>query len=211
MFSIRPKSARRAYDRARFLGHEIQQRTDLLGVAGKHFVEWLLLVLEKMEPRTLPADADSHLFLDLYGRESDEIARILKHGVNSLPLDSLRMKRIHTIIVDMMHREMDATERVLSVLDRNTPEVSASRVEFSASKKRILRHDSRGGTFAETTVALLSARTAVSECLGRLPLEACNPEHAENTRETAKRIMVNMVEYSGSCINQLIEHAGYGR
>ncbi|WP_437977546.1 hypothetical protein WMF11_11885 [Sorangium sp. So ce295] len=62
--------ARRSFDRARFLGRELERHEGELGAAGKRFVAWLRQTLDAFDPCPAPEDSDAHLLLDLYDREA---------------------------------------------------------------------------------------------------------------------------------------------
>ncbi|KYF54470.1 hypothetical protein BE08_35920 [Sorangium cellulosum] len=70
--------ARRAFDRARFLGRELERHERELGAAGKRFVAWLRQTLDAFDPCPAPEGSDAHLLLDLHDREAasprDELA-----------------------------------------------------------------------------------------------------------------------------------------
>lgn len=66
--------SRRALDRARYLAEQLKNKCwDELGFAGKRLVDWLIAVLDSLDPYPPPAGAFLHLVLDLYLREAREV------------------------------------------------------------------------------------------------------------------------------------------
>ncbi len=70
----------RAAARARYLGRQLRAQTecwDLLGPVGRGLTDWLLSLMDVLEPAPAPEGATLHLYLDLYRRETDRVERIL--------------------------------------------------------------------------------------------------------------------------------------
>ena len=66
--------SRRAIDRARYLGEQLQSTTwPELGLAGRHMTHWLLDVLDALDTQRRPGGATLHLLLDLYERQSRKL------------------------------------------------------------------------------------------------------------------------------------------
>ncbi len=68
--------SRKAFERARYLGEKLQ--TDCspeLGLAGRHMVDWLMSVLDYLDPTPPPAGATLHLMLDRYIMEAARLQR----------------------------------------------------------------------------------------------------------------------------------------
>lgn len=65
--------ARRALDRAHYLGHTIARCSNRLGAAGQALLIWLTNTLRDIDPSPPVPGAYLHLVLDLYQRETEQI------------------------------------------------------------------------------------------------------------------------------------------
>ena len=67
-----------AFERAHYLGEKLKEECwDSVGPAGKRFAEWLLSVLEYLNPAPPPNGAYIHLYLDHYQKEGRRVAAAL--------------------------------------------------------------------------------------------------------------------------------------
>ncbi|NML43200.1 hypothetical protein HHL11_05520 [Ramlibacter sp. G-1-2-2] len=72
-------SSRKALDRARYLGEELHtQCASHLGLAGLRMRDWLMTILEHLDPAPPPRGAYVHLMLDLYVREANRMEMLLR-------------------------------------------------------------------------------------------------------------------------------------
>jgi predicted O-methyltransferase YrrM len=70
--------SRKALDRARYLGEKLKdQCRSHLGLAGMRMREWLMKILDNLDPASPPEGAYIHLLLDLYTREANRIEGVL--------------------------------------------------------------------------------------------------------------------------------------
>lgn len=66
--------SRKALDRARYLGEKLKEVcASQLGLAGERLRQWLMAILDHLDPTPPPAGAYMHLVLDLFVREGNRI------------------------------------------------------------------------------------------------------------------------------------------
>lgn len=71
--------SRKALDRARYLGEKLQEQCSThLGAAGLRMRDWLMTVLDHLDPAPPPRGATAHLLLDLYVREANRVESVLR-------------------------------------------------------------------------------------------------------------------------------------
>jgi predicted O-methyltransferase YrrM len=100
-----------ALERAHYLGEKLMGECwNHLGPAGQRMTEWLMAVLEFLNPSPPPKAARVHLCLDLYAREANQVAAALRKS-ESLP--STLPERLIPLAV----AEVDDARRVLSAID----------------------------------------------------------------------------------------------
>ena len=76
-------NSRRAMERAHFLGEKIKELCwDELGLAGKRLIEWLISVLNALDPHPPPKGAFIHLLLDRYRGEAQMAERNAQSLIN---------------------------------------------------------------------------------------------------------------------------------
>lgn len=72
-------TSRKALDRARYLGEQLQaQCSSHLGPAGLRMRDWLMTMLDHLDPAPPPRGAYAHLLLDLYVREANRMESLLQ-------------------------------------------------------------------------------------------------------------------------------------
>ena len=102
--------SRKALERARYLGEQLQDKcSEELGLAGKRFLNWLMSVLDFLDPAPPPKGAYVHLLLDLYQREANRVDAVLKEGGSSS--SSLARK-----LRPAAEEEVENARRVLSAI-----------------------------------------------------------------------------------------------
>ncbi|HEY1248209.1 MAG TPA: class I SAM-dependent methyltransferase, partial [Nitrososphaera sp.] len=99
-----------ALERAHYLGEKLKEQFwDELGPAGKSLADWLISALEFLDPNPPPKDAYIHLYLDLYKKETNQIASALSE--NHVVQSSLAPR-----LIPLAKQEVEDTRRVLSVI-----------------------------------------------------------------------------------------------
>lgn len=82
-------NSRKAMERAHFLGEKIKESCwDELGLAGKRLIEWLISVLNVLDPDPPPKGAYIHLLLDRYRGEAQMAERKAQSLINRCGLES---------------------------------------------------------------------------------------------------------------------------
>lgn len=77
----------RARTRARFLATQLMtqpQCRTTLGTTGQKLTQWLLSLLDLLDPNPVPDGSTRHLYLDLYARETARLRRTLAEGTTLL-------------------------------------------------------------------------------------------------------------------------------
>ncbi|WP_438026094.1 hypothetical protein [Sorangium sp. So ce233] len=106
--------ARRSFDRARFLGRELERHEGELGAAGKRFVAWLRQTLDGFDPCPAAEGSDAHLLLDLYDREAASLRDELAAGGAPPPSVARAVDAITA-------REVTKAREVLAALGEEPP------------------------------------------------------------------------------------------
>ncbi len=85
-------SSKKAAERAHYLGDQLKQGCwEDLGIGGQNLADWLISVLQVLDPSPPPSDAYLHLCLDLYEREAREVAAALRGTVRHFAGTCLRL------------------------------------------------------------------------------------------------------------------------
>jgi hypothetical protein len=114
--------SRRAMGRAHYLGEKLKESCwQELGVAGKRLVEWLISVLDALDPSPPPPGAYMHLLLDRYQREAKKVEFVLRNTVSDsvsreTPVSSEIRQQLRTLIKD----EVKSTRVVLAAINAGT-------------------------------------------------------------------------------------------
>ena len=103
--------SRKALDRAHYLGEQIRQLCwQKLGLAGKRFIDWLISVLDVLDPAPPPENSYIHLLVDLYQRDTHKIEDLLrKADFVKVPSD------LSKELIDVIDNEVKSTRSLLSV------------------------------------------------------------------------------------------------
>jgi predicted O-methyltransferase YrrM len=100
--------SRKALERARYLGEKLKELcSEELGVAGKRLRDWLMSVLDFLDPSPPPKGAYIHLLLDLYQKEANIVETVFRHG------EAARAS-ISPLLTPVVKAEVESTRRVLS-------------------------------------------------------------------------------------------------
>ncbi len=103
--------SRKALERAHYLGEKLKELCwDELGLAGKRLLDWLISVLDFLDPSPPPKGAYIHLLLDLYQREANKVDSVLKQSksvLSTLPRE----------LMPVVKEEVESTRRVLSAIN----------------------------------------------------------------------------------------------
>lgn len=119
--------SRKAFARAWYLGERLKSDCGrVLGVAGHRLVEWLMSILEALEPSPPAPGADLHLVLDLYQREARKVDFTLKTAAPGSP-------SLAEVLGPMAKEEVETTRRVLTAVDaeRQLEELDAALGAFT--------------------------------------------------------------------------------
>jgi hypothetical protein len=100
------QSARRSFDRARYLADELSG-SDELGAAGKAFLKWLSEIITDLDSNPWPVGTCTHLLLDRYSRECGELDDVVTRALATKDRDTVLE------VAEMLHREVIAAEQVL--------------------------------------------------------------------------------------------------
>jgi hypothetical protein len=113
-------SSRRAMERAHFLGEQIKESCwDELGLAGKRLIEWLISVLNALDPDPPPKGAYIYLLLDRYRGEAqmaERKAQSLSNGCgreSKMPISPDFVQQLRNLV----KREVDSARSALSAVD----------------------------------------------------------------------------------------------
>ncbi len=103
--------SRKALDRAHYLGGQIKELCwQELGLAGRQLIDWLLAVLEVLDPAPPPQGSRIHLLLDLYRRDANKVEALLgREDITAYP-DLL------ADLTRLMEDEVKSARRVLCSL-----------------------------------------------------------------------------------------------
>lgn len=125
------RGSRRAIDRARYLGEQLLTTIwPELGMTGRHMTQWLLGALDALDTQRRPAGATLHLLLDLYQRQSRQLAAFL---MRQPPPDGETLAR-------QVAYELAMTREALHMLDRELPPASlAQEQHWPQARQRILQ------------------------------------------------------------------------
>jgi predicted O-methyltransferase YrrM len=103
--------SRKAMERARYLGEKLGELcADELGVAGKRLLDWLMTVLNHLDPAPPPRGAYIHLLLDLYEREANKIETVFRGGEAAHSSLARQLRPV-------AKAEVDGTRRVLTAIN----------------------------------------------------------------------------------------------
>ncbi len=109
-------------ERAHYLGEQIKELCwQELGLAGKGFIDWLISVLDALDPTPPPKGSYLHLVLDRYQREARKVELLLSET------NSDSFKREAAVFSDLPQRlmwlskdELESTREVLSTMNAET-------------------------------------------------------------------------------------------
>ncbi|WP_215409245.1 hypothetical protein [Janthinobacterium sp. JC611] len=123
--------SRRAIDRARYLGEQLQGTIwQELGAAGRQMTHWLLDVLDALDTQRRPNGATLHLLLDLYARQSGQLDTYLAQQPPP---------RGDTLAAQV-EREVAMTREALRLLDEELPpSMGAQGQNWPQARQRVLR------------------------------------------------------------------------
>jgi hypothetical protein len=195
------KEGRRALDRARYLGEQLEQSISQLGFAGRCFVRWLRQMLDAIDPSPPLRDSYVHLLLDLYDREVEEIQRLSQRiGKKENVAEAQRVTCAR--LAEMSRNELECTDQVLAIVEENP--FLAARVRSNQNLHIASEED--GSSLDAAVLRFVSIRGSVSEILSGVPAEYYLKLRLANDHvSTAGEIVQGMVERSGQCLNELFD------
>lgn len=198
------KQARRAFDRAHYLRHQLEQHKEHLGFAGQLFIRWLGDVLRSFDPSPPPEDVYVHLLLDLYEREASEFRAVIAY----LEGDPLQDEQFWAeSIRKVARREIAATLAALSMIP-NAP-VPPAGGALPSQDEALAALENTNSSFHDSADAFLSVRSSFSQTLRRLTGASYPGLAPGNGEHTAQDVIREMVEDSGRDLNVFFE-AAYG-
>ena len=173
--------SRRAIDRARYLGEQIHQVCwQEMGVAGRSMVDWLVSVLDVLDPAPRAPGSYLHLLLDLYQRQSKKAASFLKKAAADLAAP------------------VAAPDLADGLGERLVAEVEATRAALAAadSGDELARFNDRLGQWpnADPRGRFLEVRTRIADALGALSERGVETSGAAGARAGA--LVKEMVQQS---------------
>jgi predicted O-methyltransferase YrrM len=132
--------SRKALERARYLGEKLRELcSEELGTAGKRLLNWLMSVLDFLDPAPPPKGAYIHLLLDLYQREANRVDTVLSE---SEAAGSSFSRELTPVVA----AEVESTRRVLWMISAekrldefNTALAQYSSVELGSAFPKVRR------------------------------------------------------------------------
>ena len=123
--------SRRAIDRARYLGEQLQSTTwPELGLAGRQMTHWLLDVLNALDTQRRPDGATLHLLLDLYERQSRKLDTYLAQ----------QPPPCSDTLAAQAQQELAMTREALYLLDKQLPPVTQMQEhDWPQARQRVLQ------------------------------------------------------------------------
>lgn len=200
--------ARGAYDRARYLGHQLTSVSEpQLGEDGKALVNWLRSELEILDPQPPREDPSLHLLLDRFDRTTHEVVTLL----NSIPSgwkddgsydpeadyadwDASR------IADHLIHSDLVAAYRILSVLGEAEP----PRFSFYDGNRWSAKAPSTLA-FSGQAATLEAVRTFISSTLRAAPEDALDFTCKTRRDKTLWDLVEDMVEHVDRHLETLCE------
>jgi predicted O-methyltransferase YrrM len=140
----------KALERAHYLGEQLREQCwEHLGLAGQRMADWLISVLDVLDPDPPPKAAYLHLCLDLYEREAGQVASALAEERPGTTLLRDRLVPLATAEVESARAILDAVGAPQD-LDRLEQDVA------------VHVGDDFGGRFPELRLVIARALRAVS-------------------------------------------------
>jgi hypothetical protein len=201
------RSARACLDRARYLGAALQRSAGPeLGPDGKLLVDWLLSILEALDPSPPYRDPTIQLWLDRYDRETREIGGLIAQinpeikDEGNYAIDApFEQWPIRRIVDHLVHSEIVAAYRVLSILGEAEPPTFSF---YNGDRWSSVAPST--AQFSELASAFQSIRTFVSNTLRAAPLDAfertCHTRRPKSLRE----IVEDMIEHAYRHVDTLV-------
>ena len=194
------RQKRRALDRARYLGEQLEHHSTYLGFAGRRFVRWLKSMLDALDPYPPPPDSRAHLLLDLYEREAVEFRQQIQRLGTKIG-DTAGPSLWALQIAEITKNEIDGTHDIVYSL-KETPGFSGIAKQWNA----LATSKERDKSLDEAAQKFLSVRACISEMLRSVPPESyLKRRGAKNGTGTAGELVQEMVEHSGQSLNGLFE------
>ncbi len=136
------QAARRSLDRARYLAQEVLvEGKETLGAGGLSLVQWLMGLLEQLDTDPPAALARSHLYLDLYERESKEMHALLTRAARSDA--GADLPRLRQVVERVLTRDLACLERLggRTATDSDAPVLAASTLSALADTFGLTRQE----------------------------------------------------------------------
>ena len=111
--SLTMTKSRKAFERAHYLGEKIKELCwQELGLAGQLLINWLISVLDALDPTPPPNGSYIHLLLDRYQRESRMVEQKLVSSDLTLQLTKLIKDEVESTrdVLSTMNAEIDLSQ-----------------------------------------------------------------------------------------------------
>jgi hypothetical protein len=195
--------SRRAIERARYLGDALRTLCwQELGLAGKRMIDWLMSVLDVLDPSPLPQGSYIHLLFDRYQREARIVAQHLgafhsASDVDSRRGEALRAGTLREQLTDLLKIELDTVRAVLSTV---TTDDMLSRfndaIRHTAGYIRDTADGEVGTQFRKVRELIVSSLQAIRHDSGAMP---AGPEP-----QTFDDIISRMIESSSKRLQVIL-------
>jgi hypothetical protein len=190
--------SRRALERAHYLGENIKNLCwEELGLAGRRLIDWLLLVLDGLDPSPPPPGSYIHLLLYRYLNEAGYVAKKAEASLREKGSD--RVKFHDTASFSYLEQELrqiikDEEESVSSVLSIITAEADLRQFNSALAQ---YPDEELGRKFLE--VRRLVAKTIMASSPDGYTLKSLSPESS-----APEEIVRQMVERSSERLHRVL-------
>ncbi|MDQ3775830.1 MAG: hypothetical protein M3461_16515 [Pseudomonadota bacterium] len=191
-------AARRAVDRAHYLGQRIKEVDYELGFAGQRFVDWLLEALAALGPHPEASDPIIHL-LDLYDAELEEIKMLIASssratkGTHSLQVTDNRKQTARDTALDLIRTELTMAHEVSSLLGSAPPQQCPNGDAYYSMVKTLSQR-----TDVELASIFEAARTYVYSSLRMLSPGILSSPCQSEPAKSIGHLLQETIDYSGN-------------
>jgi hypothetical protein len=185
--------SRSALDRAQYLGEKLKELCwQELGLAGKRLIDWLLSVLEGLDPCPPPQGSYVHLLLDRYQREAKKIKSVLRHDYfDTVNRELTGSADLPQQLVELVDDEIKSARCVLSTLNE---EDELTRFNTAVAQ---CPEDKIGTKFVEM-------RGLIAKSLLQVPRDRYVLTHSSSASASPSDIVKQMVEHSSQRLTMIL-------
>ncbi len=191
--SLAMTDSRSALDRAQYLGEKLKEVCwQELGLAGQRFIEWLLLVLEGVDPCPPPPGSSVHLLLDRYQKEAKRIKTVLRHEhIENVKEASLGLAELPQQLRELVDDEVKSARCVLSMLNEDD---------------KLIRFNAAVAQYSEENIGpkFLEMRSLIVQSLLQVPQERYMLKPSSFVSVSPSDIVRQMVENSSQRLTPLL-------